>query len=108
MRSHFFGAHKVSRSVVRAGFVLAAHLFRSTANRCGSFSSPCAALHLRRNGGAHPCNRCRFDSDDAKVGNMDYTVRTDASPRALTQLNDIPIRQVNGATVYMRDAAQVH
>ena len=45
---------------------------------------------------------------DAKVGNIDYTVRTNASPQVLTQLNDIPVRQVNGATVYMRDVAQVH
>ena len=45
---------------------------------------------------------------DAKVGTTDYIVRTNASPQVLTQLNDIPIRQVNGATVYMRDVAQVH
>ncbi len=45
---------------------------------------------------------------DAKIGNTDYIVRTNASPQVLTQLNDIPIREVNGATVYMRDVAQVH
>lgn len=45
---------------------------------------------------------------DAKVGNTDYIVRTNASPQVLTQLNDIPVRQINGATVYMRDVAQVH
>jgi len=45
---------------------------------------------------------------NAKVGNTDYIVRTNASPQVLTQLNDIPVRQINGATVYMRDVAQVH
>ncbi len=45
---------------------------------------------------------------DAKIGTTDYTVRTNASPQVIGQLNDIPIKQVNGATVYMRDVAQVH
>ncbi|GAA3768143.1 efflux RND transporter permease subunit [Terriglobus aquaticus] len=45
---------------------------------------------------------------DAKVGTTDYTVRTNASPQVVGQLNDIPVKQVNGATIYMRDVAQVH
>ena len=45
---------------------------------------------------------------DAKIGNTDYTVRTNASPLIVSQLNDIPVKQVNGATIYMRDVAQVH
>lgn len=45
---------------------------------------------------------------DAKVGNTDYIVRTNASPQVVGQLNDIPIKTVNGATIYMRDVAQVH
>lgn len=45
---------------------------------------------------------------DAKVGTTDYIVRTNASPQLVTQLNDIPVKQINGATIYMRDVAQVH
>jgi multidrug efflux pump subunit AcrB len=45
---------------------------------------------------------------DARIGDRDYLVRTNASPLVLTQLNDVPIKQVNGATIYMRDVAQVH
>jgi multidrug efflux pump subunit AcrB len=45
---------------------------------------------------------------DAKIGNIDYIVRTNASPDMLEQLNDIPIRQVGGAMVYIRDVAHVH
>jgi multidrug efflux pump subunit AcrB len=45
---------------------------------------------------------------DAKIGDTDYVVRTNASPDVLTELNNIPIKQVNGAVVYMRDVAQVH
>ncbi len=47
-------------------------------------------------------------SGDAKVGLTDYIVRTNASPQVLTQLNDLPIKQVNGATIYIHDVAQVH
>ena len=35
-------------------------------------------------------------------------VRTNASPQVVTTLNDIPIKQINGATIYMRDVAHVH
>jgi multidrug efflux pump subunit AcrB len=45
---------------------------------------------------------------DAKVGTTDYIVRTNASPAVLDQLNNLPVKTVNGATVYMRDVAQVH
>ena len=45
---------------------------------------------------------------DAKVGTTDYVVRTNASPQIINELNDIPVKQVNGAMVYMRDVAQVH
>ena len=45
---------------------------------------------------------------DVKVGTTDYIVRTNASPLVLDQLNDIPIRQINGATIHMRDVAFVH
>ncbi len=35
-------------------------------------------------------------------------MRTNASPDVLTDLNNLPIKQVNGAMVYIRDVAQVH
>lgn len=44
----------------------------------------------------------------AKVGATDYIVRTNASPQVLDQLNDLPIRSVNGAMVYIRDIGHVH
>ena len=43
----------------------------------------------------------------AKMGQVEYTVSLNSSPDAVATLNDIPIRQVNGATVYIRDVAQV-
>jgi multidrug efflux pump subunit AcrB len=45
---------------------------------------------------------------DAKVGLTDYIVRTNASPSVLDQLNNLPVKNVGGAMVYMRDVAQVH
>jgi multidrug efflux pump subunit AcrB len=45
---------------------------------------------------------------NAKISDRDYQVRLNSSPRVLTELNDLPLRVVNGATVYLRDVAQVH
>jgi multidrug efflux pump subunit AcrB len=44
----------------------------------------------------------------AKIGDTQYTVRTNAMPTTIADLNDIPIKYVNGQTVYMRDIGQVH
>src|SRR5207249_2632387 len=42
-----------------------------------------------------------------KIGNREYNVRLNSSPEVLQVLNDLPIKQVNGAVVYIRDVAQV-
>ncbi len=43
----------------------------------------------------------------AKMGDREYNVRLNSSPLDVEALNDLPIRQVNGATVYVRDVAHV-
>src|SRR5215813_7079726 len=43
----------------------------------------------------------------AKLGDIDYQVKLNSSPELLNQFNDLPIKVANGATVYMRDVAQV-
>src|SRR5437588_6746547 len=42
-----------------------------------------------------------------KIGDREYNVRLNSSPEVLKMLNDLPIKQVNGAVVYIRDVAQV-
>jgi multidrug efflux pump subunit AcrB len=44
----------------------------------------------------------------AKIGDRDYQVRLNSSPRVLDEMNGLPMKVVNGATVYLRDVAQVH
>src|SRR5437763_7968112 len=44
----------------------------------------------------------------AKIGEKDYQVKLNSSPRVLDEMNNLPIKVVNGATVYLRDVAQVH
>ncbi len=44
----------------------------------------------------------------AKLARTEYQVRVNSSPIILNELNDLPIKTVNGATVYMKDVAQVH
>ena len=43
----------------------------------------------------------------ARMGKMEYYVKLNSTPDSLKDLGDIPIKQVNGATVYVRDVAQV-
>ena len=44
---------------------------------------------------------------DAKIGDRDYYVHLNSSPSVVEAMNDLPIKTVDGATVYMRDVAQV-
>src|SRR5256714_89180 len=44
----------------------------------------------------------------AKIGDTQYTVRNNAMPTTIADLNDIPIKYTNGPTVFLRDVGQVH
>src|SRR5438128_2148703 len=44
----------------------------------------------------------------AKMGPIEYDVAINSSPEILDDLNNIPVKFVNGATVYLRDVAFVH
>jgi CzcA family heavy metal efflux pump len=46
-------------------------------------------------------------SGTAKFGATEYNVSLDASPDAISGLNDLPVRTSNGTTTYLRDVAQV-
>ena len=43
----------------------------------------------------------------AKMGEREYNVRVNSSPTEVEQLNDLPIKEVNGAMVYIRDIGHV-
>jgi multidrug efflux pump subunit AcrB len=43
----------------------------------------------------------------AKLAQTEYQVRVNSSPVLLNDLNNLPIKTVNGATVYIKDVAQV-
>jgi multidrug efflux pump subunit AcrB len=47
-------------------------------------------------------------SGTAKIGDTQYTVRTNATPASIDDLNNIPIKVADGATVFMKDVGQVH
>ncbi len=46
-------------------------------------------------------------SGTAKIGTMEYDIDLNTSPRVLDELNDLPIKTVNGAVIRVRDVAQV-
>jgi multidrug efflux pump subunit AcrB len=43
-----------------------------------------------------------------KIGDIEYNVKLNSSPLKASELNDIPIRDVNGTVVFVRDVANVH
>ena len=43
----------------------------------------------------------------AKIGTTQYTVDLNNQPEVIEDINNLPIKQVNGATVYMREVAHV-
>jgi multidrug efflux pump subunit AcrB len=44
----------------------------------------------------------------AKFAQTEYPVRLNSSPAVLSEFNNLPIKTVNGATIYMKDVATVH
>ena len=45
---------------------------------------------------------------DQKIGAIDFMVATNATPIAIDSFNNLPIKQVGNAVVYLRDVAYVH
>jgi len=43
----------------------------------------------------------------AKIGSMQYTVKLNDSPDTVDELNDLPVKTVNGTTIFIRDVAHV-
>ena len=46
-------------------------------------------------------------SGTAKIGDTQYTVRTNAVPATIDDLNNIPVKFVNGATIFVKDLGYV-
>src|ERR1700735_2253802 len=46
-------------------------------------------------------------SGSAKMGDTQYTVRTNATPSTIDDLNNIPIKFANGAHIFVKEVAQV-
>jgi CzcA family heavy metal efflux pump len=44
----------------------------------------------------------------AKIGAYQYTIHLNDTPGAIEDLNNLPVKTVNGATIYIRDVAHVH
>jgi CzcA family heavy metal efflux pump len=44
---------------------------------------------------------------DVKMGHVDYQVETNSAPDSIEALNNLPIKTVNGATIYVRDIGNV-
>ncbi|MGA3266709.1 MAG: efflux RND transporter permease subunit [Verrucomicrobiota bacterium] len=47
-------------------------------------------------------------SGTAKIGPTEYSVAVDANARLIDDLNHVPVKMVNGTTIYLGDVAEVH
>jgi multidrug efflux pump subunit AcrB len=47
-------------------------------------------------------------SGDVKLGNRDYPVAMNNSPDVIQAINNFPVKELNGRTVFVRDVAHVH
>jgi CzcA family heavy metal efflux pump len=43
----------------------------------------------------------------AKLGTLEYSVEMNGAPQTIQELNDLPVKTVNGATIYLREVAHV-
>jgi multidrug efflux pump subunit AcrB len=48
-----------------------------------------------------------FPSGTAKIGNNEYPIDLNTSPKLIDRLNDLPIKTLDGAVIRIRDVAQV-
>ena len=46
-------------------------------------------------------------SGTAKVGDFEYDAKLNGAPRAILELNNLPIKVVGNSTIYRRDVATV-
>src|SRR5215510_1163832 len=43
----------------------------------------------------------------AKLGTLEYNVEMNGSPQTIQEMNDLPVKTIKGATIYMKDVAHV-
>ena len=46
-------------------------------------------------------------SGTMKMGPLEYDIEMNGTPQTIAELNDLPVKTVNGATLYMRDVAHI-
>ena len=46
-------------------------------------------------------------SGTAKLGSLEHQIELNASPQTIAELNDLPVKTVNGTTIYMHDVGHV-
>src|SRR5262249_44464879 len=43
----------------------------------------------------------------AKLGTLEYNVEMNGAPQTIGELNDLPVKTLNGATIYMKEVAHI-
>jgi len=42
-----------------------------------------------------------------KIGSLEYQVEMNGNPQTIAELNELPVKTINGSTIYMRDVAHI-
>ena len=86
---------------------------RSAANRAPSWSTSTSTNFTRSNSRLltsrtrSTCRTLFCRRERPSWRSTEYQVRVNSSPSILDELNNLPIRTINGTTVYVKDVAQV-
>jgi len=46
-------------------------------------------------------------SGTMKIDRFEYAIETNSAPSVIAELNNLPVRTINGAMIYIRDVAHV-
>ena len=71
-----------------------------------------AAMYAKQLSATDVSNALNFQNlilpaGSVKIGDREYQVQVNSSPVLLSEMNNLPIKTVNGATVYLKDVANV-
>ena len=89
----------------------AVSLRRQTAADRGGFGSGPNVCQASLGHGCFQCGKSAKLDSSGRHGEdcrSRYQVRLNSSPEVLAQMNDLPVKTVNGATIYLKDVATVH
>ena len=104
-----YGIYRVRQAIARCAATLPLPYGKAATDhgRSGSAVLALKGLSPLDVGNAVNAQNLTLPSGTSKTGEREFTVSLNSSPDTVAALNDVPIKQVNGSMVYIRDVAHV-